>query len=253
MIETMQAARAQFDIVFIPPGYAAPDTTLHTSSVLDTSVVIVQQKVFQSTVRALQTEGPENSPKRSPTKVNGTIGQHEKTKPPKKRVRFARDPKTKGKVKCEHSGDVIAPMDISPSQINLVWYCSTEYTLFKKDGKREIARRGGELECQKEYLLLYRQCASADEMSKIRVSLSAAFCASPNRGLEKLLFSRRNLSSPVVRLVLQEQRELRQAGVKDCTIPLGRFCTSQTGPARRMARVLGAGDERVVQELANIC
>lgn len=250
MIQTARETRAQFDIVFVPPDFAV---SKNTPIVLANTESIPRRKVQSANTSNLpQTKLAETCPGRFHDKENGSIEQ-QAVNPEKKRVRFAMDSKMNRKVKCEFFGDNIPPIDISPREINPIWYCPTEFGLFKKESKRDIGSQGGKAACQKAYLMLYRFCRSAQGMRQISLPQSAAFCASRSRGLEKYFFSKDTLSGNAVRSVLEEQMELRRAGVKDVTLPLAIFCSSQSAPARRMARVLGAGDEYVARQDSDRC
>ena len=252
MIQTVRKARAQFDIVFVPPGFVVSKnlSKVAAADVIDSSASIISRTVRSANNNhVLETKRAETCPDRRHEKANVSLIEPPVLKPQKKVVRFATDSKTRRKVKCEYFGDNIPPLDISPRETNPIWYCPAEFDLFKKEAKRIIGSQlGGRAECQKKYLLLYRLCASAQEMRQISLPQSAAFCVSQSRGLEKLVFSKCTLSGNVVRSVIQEQKTLLRAGVKNATLPLARFCMSQSAPARRMARVLGAGDEHVARD-----
>jgi len=170
----------------------------------------------------------------------------------KKRVRFARDPAARNQVQCEYFGHSRPfPIDGSHKEMNPVWFCSLEMKVIQRDAKRAIGRDGGDSLCKKQYRALQTACQTAEGLASVLLSQSAAFCSSNHRGLETLLFPKNVLRRKVIQTVLARQEEIRQQeGVLDDngTASLAVLCRAKTLTARRMARLLAAGDEYVAKE-----
>jgi len=169
----------------------------------------------------------------------------------KKSVHFAIDAQTK-QVKCEYESNEPRPFPIdgSPDSLNPVWYCPTEFKLLKKDGQRQIVRDGGEESCKKEYMDFYNICNSLE--GRRTIQWSRDFCSGNLRGLERMLFPKSKFCQKPNKSVLAAQEELRKE--KNCTEEkkadvLAEFYKTKSAPARRIARIIAAGDEKVANEL----
>ena len=178
---------------------------------------------------------------------------------------------------CSYFGDDNRPFPIdgSSKNVNAIWFCTTEFKLFKKEARRDIAQDGGDSLCKKQYKALYALCQSAEGTASVVLRQSAALCSSRHRGLETMLFPKNVLCGQAIRGVLDRQAQWRadyqqhQVTVasnanhdSSCSATstlsreqvvtmeeeLAAFSRSKTLAARRMARVLAAGDEYVARE-----
>lgn len=193
--------------------------------------------------------------------IGGGGGSSQSTIKPKKTVTFARDPATPNKVLCNYHGgnDRHFTIQGSPRNVNQVWFRSSEYKIFKQEARQVIERDGGVSICKRQYKALHSACRSADGTAGVLLLWqAAALCSSNHRGLETLLFPKNTLRHRAIQDVLDGQKKIqaRLQQENDNRAPdhdaaaqsLAELSRSITLAARRMARLMAAGDEYVASE-----
>lgn len=175
----------------------------------------------------------------------------------KGRVRFLKARGTKN-VHCDFFVDVSTSAASALAEMPTRWYSLVEYRVFKHIAKKD-AMTIYSAEASQSYIERFRRlneaCSTPSGFRSLRKEDTAALCNSGNRGLEHLIFLTRKNTKACIDAVLDEQKKVTLANVKgelqmvDLESALSLISRKHSNQARRLARVLGSGDEATAKNM----